>query len=33
VSSANEPHALDGNNEGANFEDPNGHLFSLYGPP
>jgi catechol 2,3-dioxygenase-like lactoylglutathione lyase family enzyme len=29
----NEPRTIDGTNDGANFEDPDGHLFSLYGPP
>jgi catechol 2,3-dioxygenase-like lactoylglutathione lyase family enzyme len=33
VTFLNEPHPIDGTNEGANFEDPDGHLFSLYGPP
>jgi len=28
-----EPHSVDGTNEVANFEDPDGHLFSLYGLP
>lgn len=28
-----EPHSIDGANDVANFEDPDGHLFSLYGPP
>jgi catechol 2,3-dioxygenase-like lactoylglutathione lyase family enzyme len=29
----NEPHPVDGTNEVANFEDLDGHLFSLYGLP
>ena len=29
----NEPHSIDGTNDGVNFEDPDGHLFSLYGTP
>jgi catechol 2,3-dioxygenase-like lactoylglutathione lyase family enzyme len=29
----NEPHSIDGTNDVANFEDPDGHLFSLYGAP
>ncbi len=29
----NEPHTIDGQNDVANFEDPDGHLFSLYGLP
>ena len=33
VTFLNEPHSIDGTNDGANFEDPDGHLFSLYGPP
>jgi catechol 2,3-dioxygenase-like lactoylglutathione lyase family enzyme len=33
VTFLNEPHPIDGANEGANFEDPDGHLFSLYGKP
>ncbi len=28
-----EPHTVDGTNDVANFEDPDGHLFSLYGLP
>jgi len=28
-----EPHLIDGSNEVANFEDPDGHDLSLYGPP
>ena len=28
-----EPHTIDGTNDVANFEDPDGHLFSLYGLP
>ena len=33
VTFLNEPHSIDGTNDGANFEDPDGHLFSLYGKP
>jgi catechol 2,3-dioxygenase-like lactoylglutathione lyase family enzyme len=33
VNFLNEPHTIDGTNDVANFEDPDGHLFSLYGPP
>jgi catechol 2,3-dioxygenase-like lactoylglutathione lyase family enzyme len=33
VTFLNEPHSIDGTNDGANFEDPDGHLFSLYGRP
>lgn len=29
----NEPHTVDGTNDVANFEDPDGHVFSLFGPP
>jgi catechol 2,3-dioxygenase-like lactoylglutathione lyase family enzyme len=29
----NEPHTIDGTNDGVNFEDLDGHLFSLFGPP
>lgn len=29
----NEPHTIDGTNDGAHFEDPDGHLFSLFGRP
>ena len=29
----NEPHSIDGTNDVANFEDPDGHLLSLYGTP
>lgn len=29
----NEPHLIDGTNEVANFQDLDGHHFSLYGPP
>jgi catechol 2,3-dioxygenase-like lactoylglutathione lyase family enzyme len=29
----NEPHTVDGTNDVANFEDLDGHLFSLYGAP
>ena len=32
VAFLNEPHQIDAANHGANFEDPDGHLFSLYGP-
>ena len=32
VAFLNEPHQIDGANHGVNFEDPDGHLFSLYGP-
>jgi catechol 2,3-dioxygenase-like lactoylglutathione lyase family enzyme len=28
-----EPHTIDGTNDVANFEDPDGHLLSLYGSP
>ncbi len=28
-----EPHNVDGTNDVANFEDPDGHLFSIYGLP
>jgi methylmalonyl-CoA/ethylmalonyl-CoA epimerase len=28
-----EPHVVDGVNFVANFEDPDGHLLTLYGPP
>ncbi len=27
------PHTVDGTNDVANFTDPDGHLFTLYGPP
>ncbi len=27
------PHTVDGTNDVAHFEDPDGHLFSLYGLP
>ena len=33
VTFLNEPHSIDGTNDVANFEDPDGHLFSLYGKP
>jgi predicted enzyme related to lactoylglutathione lyase len=33
VTFLNEPHSIDGTNDVANFEDPDGHLFSLYGAP
>ena len=33
VTFLNEPHSVDGTNHVANFEDPDGHLFSLYGAP
>lgn len=33
VTFQNEPHPIDGVNHVANFEDPDGHRFSLYGPP
>ncbi len=33
VTFVNEPHPIDGVNHVANFEDPDGHLFSLYGAP
>jgi catechol 2,3-dioxygenase-like lactoylglutathione lyase family enzyme len=33
VTFLDEPHSLDGTNDVAHFEDPDGHLFSLYGPP
>jgi len=33
VTFLNEPHSIDGTNDGVNFEDPDGHLFSLYGKP
>ncbi|HEY6235477.1 MAG TPA: VOC family protein [Candidatus Elarobacter sp.] len=33
VAFLNEPHTIDGTNDGANFEDPDGHLFTLYGKP
>lgn len=28
-----EPHSIDDTNDVANFQDPDGHHFSLYGPP
>lgn len=33
VNFVNEPRSVDGTNEAANFEDLDGHLFSLYGKP
>ena len=33
VTFLSEPHSIDGTNDVANFEDLDGHLFSLYGPP
>ena len=33
VSFLSEPHVVDGVNYVANFEDLDGHLLSLYGPP
>jgi len=33
VTFTTEPHTVDGTNEVANFTDPDGHVFSLYGPP
>jgi len=33
VAFLSEPHTVDGTNHVANFEDPDGHLFSLFGPP
>jgi catechol 2,3-dioxygenase-like lactoylglutathione lyase family enzyme len=33
VTFLNEPRSIDGTNDGANFEDLDGHLFSVYGPP
>ena len=33
VSFLNEPHLIDGTNEVANFQDPDGHHLSLYGEP
>lgn len=33
VTFLNEPHSIDGTNDVANFEDPDGHLLSLYGAP
>ncbi len=33
VTFLNEPHTIDGTNDVANFEDPDRHLFSLYGKP
>lgn len=33
VTFVNEPHPIDGVKHVANFEDPDGHLFSLYGAP
>jgi lactoylglutathione lyase len=33
VTFLNEPHTVDGTNDVANFEDPDGHLFSIYGAP
>jgi catechol 2,3-dioxygenase-like lactoylglutathione lyase family enzyme len=33
VTFVNEPRSIDGTNDGANFEDLDGHLFSVYGPP
>jgi catechol 2,3-dioxygenase-like lactoylglutathione lyase family enzyme len=33
VTFLNEPRTIDGTNDGVNFEDPDGHLFSLFGPP
>ena len=33
VTFLNEPHSIDGTNDGANFEDPDGHLLTLYGKP
>ena len=32
VTFLSEPHVVDGTNYVANFEDPDGHLLSLYGP-
>jgi catechol 2,3-dioxygenase-like lactoylglutathione lyase family enzyme len=32
VTFLNEPHSIDGTNDVANFEDPDGNVFSLYGP-
>jgi catechol 2,3-dioxygenase-like lactoylglutathione lyase family enzyme len=29
----NAPHTVDGTNDVVHFEDADGHLFSLYGPP
>jgi len=29
----NTPHTIDGTNDVVNFEDPDGHLISLYGSP
>jgi catechol 2,3-dioxygenase-like lactoylglutathione lyase family enzyme len=28
----NEPRSIDGSNHAANFEDPDGHLLSIWGP-
>lgn len=33
VTFLNEPHLIDGTNEVANFQDPDGHHLSLYGEP
>ena len=33
VAFLNEPHTIDGTHDVANFEDPDGHLLSLYGAP
>jgi catechol 2,3-dioxygenase-like lactoylglutathione lyase family enzyme len=33
VTFLNEPHTIDGTNDGVHFEDPDGHLFSLFGRP
>lgn len=33
VTFLNEPHTIDGTNDVANFQDPDGHHLSLYGPP
>ena len=33
VTFLNAPHLIDGTNEVANFQDPDGHHLSLYGEP
>ena len=33
VAFSSTPHTVDGTNDVANFNDPDGHVLSLYGPP
>jgi catechol 2,3-dioxygenase-like lactoylglutathione lyase family enzyme len=33
VTFLNGPHTIDGTNDGVHFQDPDGHLFSLFGRP